>query len=109
MVARDTTIPRDYLAKVMKLLARAEIIRSKRGLHGGFSISPDSLEHSVLDVINAIDPVRRVHHCPKEHGARCAELCPLHSQLDSAIADFENALRNISIAGAAIQRLSAES
>lgn len=105
IVSAETTIPRDYLAKVMRLLARASIIESKRGLRGGFAISSEFLNYSVYDVINAIDPVQRVHHCPKEKSSRCEELCPLHAKLDLAIADFEIALRKIFIAEAAQKRI----
>jgi hypothetical protein len=46
---------------------------------------------TVLDVINAVDPVKRIRECPlglKSHGGN---LCPLHRRLDDAISLAERA------------------
>jgi hypothetical protein len=51
----------------------------------------------VLDVINAIDPLKRNKNCPlnrAEHG----RLCPLHKRLDEAAALVEDTFRSTTIA-----------
>ncbi len=84
-------MPAGYLAKVMQQLTRAGLVTSQRGVRGGFLIarSPDTM--SVLDVVNAVDPIRRFGECPlglDEHGT---DLCPLHRKLDDAAALVESA------------------
>jgi DNA-binding IscR family transcriptional regulator len=53
---------------------------------------------TVLDVINAVDPVKRIRTCPlglENHGE---ELCPLHRKLDDAASMIEQAFADTTIA-----------
>ena len=57
----------------------------------------ESGELTVLDVMEAVDPIRRIRSCPlgiKGH----TNLCPLHRRLDQAMALVENALQESTIA-----------
>ena len=97
-IAEATKIPSGYLAKVMQTLVRAGLVNSRRGLRGGFTLerSPETI--SFLDVVNAVDPLKRIRSCPlglAEHGD---SLCPLHRRLDQAMADIEHALGSTNIA-----------
>jgi Rrf2 family protein len=96
-IAAATRVPTGYLAKVMQGLSRSGLVHSQRGLHGGFTLTrpPDQL--TVLDVLQAVDPIRRIRGCPlglKGH----VNLCPLHRRLDQALALVEEALRGSTIA-----------
>jgi Rrf2 family protein len=97
-LARSTRIPEGYLAKVLRQLSRAGLVRSQRGPNGGSVLERAPAQISVLDVVQAVDPLRRIEVCPlglKTHGAN---LCPLHRRLDQAIASVETAFRNSSLA-----------
>lgn len=97
-IAKATQIPEGYLAKVLQQLGRAQIVDSQRGLHGGFILARDPNELTVWDVIEVMDPIRRITTCPlklKSHGVR---LCPLHRRLDNAIKIVEDAFRQSTIA-----------
>lgn len=90
-IAKTTQVPAGYLAKVMQSLGRAGVVRSQRGLNGGFTLAGDPAELSILTVVNAVDPVQRYPECPlgiPSHGRR---LCPLHDRLDQAAATIEKA------------------
>lgn len=96
-IAEATHVPAGYLAKVMQGLSRADLVHSQRGLHGGFTLTRPADRLTVLDVVQAVDPVRRIRSCPlgiKGH----VNLCPLHRRLDSAIALVEEALKKSTIA-----------
>ncbi len=91
-IAAATKVPAGYLSKVLQALGRAGLVVSAPGRTGGFKLarSPDDI--SVLDVINSVDPVKRIKRCPlgiAEHGPT---LCPLHRRLDQAIVIVEKAL-----------------
>jgi Rrf2 family transcriptional regulator, nitric oxide-sensitive transcriptional repressor len=80
-IANATKVPHAYLSKVLKQLTDSEIILSRRGANGGFvlSLAPDEL--TILEVVNAVDPIQRINKCPlglSSHGIR---LCPLHSRM----------------------------
>lgn len=88
-IAESTRVPRAYLAKVLQNLNRARLIQTQRGIGGGITLTRPPSQVTILDVINAVDPIRRIATCPlglSSHGAR---LCPLHSRLDRALANVE--------------------
>lgn len=95
-IAGATQVPAGYLSKVMQNLCRADLVRSQRGLHGGFVLHEAADEITVLTVINAVDPIRRFHECPL--GLHGTNLCPLHSKLDEAAKTIEATFADTTIA-----------
>lgn len=96
-IAAVTHVPAGYLSKVMQALHRAKLVHSQRGLHGGFTLSVPATALTVFDVVQAVDPIRRIRSCPlglKGH----INLCPLHRRLDHALEMVETALRGSTIA-----------
>ena len=75
-VADATHVPRAYLAKILSGLRRSGLVKSQRGLGGGISLSKPPEELTILDVVNAVEPIERIKICPlglSEHGSN---LCP---------------------------------
>src|SRR5947209_18550484 len=77
-IARATQVPPAYLAKVIQALVHAGVLRSQRGIGGGISLAKAPAELTILEVVNAIDPIRRIDHCPLGLAAHGVNLCPLH-------------------------------
>ena len=90
-IAKTTQVPAGYLAKVMQSLGRAGLVKSQRGLNGGFTLARSPKALSVLAVINAVDPIRRYSECPLGIASHGRQLCPLHRRLDEAAAMVEKA------------------
>ena len=88
-IAEATHVPAGYLAKVLQGLSRAGLLHSQRGLGGGFALarSPSSL--TMWEVVQAVDPLKRIHECPLKLEAHEGQLCSLHQQLDDAVASIE--------------------
>ena len=59
-VAAAEQIPPYYLAKVLQDLARADILDSVRGRGGGFLLRRDAKEIGVMEVLEAVENVRRL-------------------------------------------------
>jgi Rrf2 family transcriptional regulator, nitric oxide-sensitive transcriptional repressor len=97
-VAEMTKVPVAYLAKILQGLAKAGIIRTQRGVGGGVALAKPASELTILDVVNAVEPIRRYKTCPlgiQSHGSR---LCPLHARLDKSLADLEAAFGGVTLA-----------
>ena len=97
-VSLATQVPAPYLSKILQGLGREGIVKSQRGIGGGHSLLSEPEELTILDVVNAVDPVRRIQECPlgiKTHGKR---LCPLHSRLDKLLAQVETACAETTLA-----------
>ncbi|MAG94046.1 MAG: transcriptional regulator [Planctomycetaceae bacterium] len=97
-IATKTLVPRAYLSKVLQGLTRAGLVRSLRGKQGGFqlAITPDDL--TILDIVNAVDPIQRIRSCPLSLNTHGTTLCPLHRRLDNAIAMVETAFAETTLA-----------
>jgi Rrf2 family protein len=97
-IAEESGVPAGYLSKVLQGLGRAGLVEAQRGLRGGFVLASPLDELTVLEVINAVDPLRRIERCPlgrAEHGWR---LCPLHRRLDEGVALLEELYGETTIA-----------
>ncbi len=90
-IATATHVPKAYLSKVLQGLGRAGLVHAKRGIGGGVGLGRAPAEVSILEVVNAVEPIKRIRTCPlglKTHGVN---LCPLHRRLDDALMSIENA------------------
>ena len=96
-IAAATQVPPDYLSKVMRALARGGLVQAQRGKHGGFTLTRRAEEITALDVVNAVDPIRRIHRCPLELTAHENQLCRMHRRMDEAIRMMERALEETPI------------
>ncbi|MGI9455743.1 MAG: RrF2 family transcriptional regulator [Aeoliella sp.] len=97
-LAEATKVPSAYLSKVVQELARAKIVRSQRGSGGGLSLLPTPEELTILEVVNAVDPIRRINRCPLDLASHGERLCPLHKRMDAALEQVESAFRNTTLA-----------
>ncbi len=96
-IAKHTQIPAGYLAKVLQSLSRAGLVDSRRGLGGGFTVTRSSTEMTVLDVLDAVDPIMRIRKCPLGRPDHEHVMCPLHRALDQSLATIENGFRQTRI------------
>lgn len=96
-IASATKVPAAYLSKVLKSLVRAGLILSQRGLGGGFTLAKSPEKLTILQVLNAVDPIQRIRTCPLGIEAHGTTLCALHKRLDDATASIEKAFSDTTI------------
>ena len=97
-IAEATRVPRAYLSKVLQGLARGGVVQSQRGLGGGMTLVKLPEELTILEVVNAVEPIERIRTCPLGLAAHGVHLCPLHRRLDSAMASVEEAFAATTLA-----------
>jgi Rrf2 family protein len=97
-IAKKTRVPQAYLSKVMQGLARAGVVKSQRGVHGGFVLTKTPWQLTILEVVDAVDPIQRIKTCPLGLAAHGTHLCPLHRRLDDALASVEQAFSKTTLA-----------
>jgi len=54
-ISKRYDIPLEYLLKILQQLVRANVLRSKRGPRGGFSLAKPANKITMLEVIEAVD------------------------------------------------------
>ncbi len=90
-ISEGTKIPAPYLRKVLAKLRTKGMIHSQRGTGGGITLIADPATTTILEIVNAVDPIVRIEECPlglPDH----TSLCPLHQELDQAISSIQQAL-----------------
>ncbi|MBI3837186.1 MAG: Rrf2 family transcriptional regulator [Planctomycetia bacterium] len=97
-IAEATRVPRAYLSKVLQSLSRAGLVHSQRGIGGGMTLTRSAAELTILEVVNAVEPMQRIRTCPLGLTAHGVHLCPLHNRLDNALAMVEEAFRHTTLA-----------
>ncbi|TWT29392.1 iron-responsive transcriptional regulator [Posidoniimonas corsicana] len=96
-IAKCTGVPLSYLPKVLQPLTRAEIVSAQRGVRGGYKLERECGDLTVLDVVNCVDPVRRLDACPPNRVRVSAALCPLHKLLDEVQESMQTRFAETSI------------
>jgi Rrf2 family protein len=97
-IATATHVPAPYLSKVLQALRKARVVQSRRGIGGGVTLAKEPTDLTILEVVNAVDPIRRIRECPLGLAAHGINLCPLHRRLDNALAMVEGAFAQTTLA-----------
>src|SRR5258708_36560123 len=63
-------VPREFLAKILKVLAGRGLVRSSRGAHGGYQLARPPAQISFLEVIEAVEGPVQLNVC-LDHMDRC--------------------------------------
>jgi len=97
-IATATRVPPAYLSKVLQQMRKAGLLSSQRGVHGGIKLERAPADLTILEVVNAVDPLQRIETCPLKLASHGSRLCPLHHRLDSALAMVEEAFASTTLA-----------
>ncbi len=97
-IADTYRIPLPLLSKILQNLARAGLLVSEQGTHGGYRLARDPEEITALEVIRTIDGPIILTHCFTEH-AECdqSDLCPVREPLRKVHEGILRLLSSISI------------
>lgn len=96
-ISARTQVPADYALKVLRWLRRRKLVAAQRGRRGGIRLTCDPRKTTLLDVVDAIDPVERITACPLGRPEHLSQLCPLHGRLDQLIAQTISSLGGITV------------
>ncbi|PKM76910.1 MAG: Rrf2 family transcriptional regulator [Firmicutes bacterium HGW-Firmicutes-15] len=90
-IAQNEVVPMRYLLKIMPSLIKAGIVRSQRGVGGGYALARDPRDITLLDVIEAIEGPIRLNRCLLDEGY-CSKQGPPDCKIHQALADIQQKL-----------------
>ena len=98
-IAQRIGAPRNYLGKLMKVLADEGVLESQKGKGGGFRLARDPHSISLFDVMEPIERVSRWSGCFLGR-SRCSEdaPCPVHSAWGAVRDAYLQFLRQTNVA-----------
>lgn len=98
-ISEKTTLPVPTVAKVLKLLAKGEVIDSVRGANGGYKLARKQREISVYDIVTAVDGPICLTSCVDNIGVACeyTNCCVIKGRWDQVNNVIKDALGNMSL------------
>jgi Rrf2 family nitric oxide-sensitive transcriptional repressor len=102
-IAREFSISRNHLNKVVQNLAAAGLIRTVRGAHGGIQLARPAAEIKLGDVVRHLELSQALVECFRDDGGACVltPRCQLKSKLAAATRAFLNELDRSTLADCA--------
>jgi len=62
-ICEGTDLPSQFIAKIMRDLAKANLLTSAKGRRGGFALARDPADICLYDIVEVIDGVRQYNAC----------------------------------------------
>ena len=95
-----TKLPEPTVSKVLKLLAKGDILESKRGTTGGYLLVRSPKDLTIRDIIRAVDGPVLITSCADGEVPDCSlsECCTLRGKWDGVNEAVRNALDGVTLA-----------
>ena len=80
-IADSTGLPQPIVGKILKLLARQDLLNSHRGAKGGYRLARGADEISVAAIIEAVEGPISITECVDDAPGECSQepICPVRS------------------------------
>ena len=99
-VATAEDIPSSFMAKILRSLVRARLLRSSRGVNGGFALARPAEEITLLQIVEAIEgPIHLTACCGPLDSCSRSSLCPAASVWDEVQVEMERVLGAATLEG----------
>ena len=94
-LSRELSISKSFLAKILQALAKKEILKSFKGVNGGFVLNKEPKNISMLEVMSAVEGKApavfecspSVEDCPSDRASLC-NIWPFLNKLQGKIDTF---------------------
>jgi Rrf2 family transcriptional regulator, iron-sulfur cluster assembly transcription factor len=92
-IAAKLAVPRHFMGKIMKKLAKEKILISTKGPSGGFILGEHTMQMPLMDLIVIIDGVEIFDTCAlRAKECNSASPCPMHFRLESVKRNLKSIL-----------------
>lgn len=72
-LAEETQLPQPTVSKILKLLSRADVLDSHRGVKGGYSLAIEPGELTVARMITVLDGPIAITECVEDTPGQCSQ------------------------------------
>lgn len=99
-LSEKTSVPGPTVAKIMKILAKSQIVTAQRGALGGYRLTQPANQTTVAAIIQAVDGPIALTQCVDDSEPDCAvqNFCPLHGGWDLVNRAVVQALQGVTLA-----------
>lgn len=97
-ISSNLHLPRQFMARVLKNLAKTKILTSTKGPRGGFSIGEQGLETSLLKILEVTDGNSLENCVLKKKNCNPSNSCPVHNDFTGIRKELIHLMSNLTIA-----------
>lgn len=97
-IAAQLFVPRHFMGKILKKMVKEKVLFSSKGRSGGFTVNEQTLDMSLLRLIDITDGLGLFHTCvlrPEECSP--SNPCPLHYQMETVNLNLKTILSSTTI------------
>lgn len=93
----ETKVPLPTVSKILGKMAKANLLKSNRGVGGGFSLNLEKESISIADIIEAVDGPVQLTNCLNAEDANCdyVPVCTTRGKWDKINTAVYEALNNV--------------
>jgi FeS assembly SUF system regulator len=99
-LAQETQLPAPTVSKILKILARAGLLSSHRGVKGGYALAKAPEKITVAQIISALDGPIAITECIDDTPGECSQesFCGVRANWQSINEAIRGALEEITLA-----------
>ncbi len=90
-IAKSCDVSEAFLAKIFQVLSQRDLVKSHRGVKGGFSLGRPAAEITLLDIVEVCEGGIALNHCLRAVSTCCASA---ECRISQVWADAQSALTN---------------
>lgn len=97
-IASGLAVPRHFMGKILKKLAKEKVLLSIKGPSGGFTLNEHTLKMPLLDLMVITDGMQIFDNCAlRAKECNPSNPCPIHFQMDGVKTRLKSILSETSI------------
>ncbi len=97
-MAERLSVPRHFMAKVMKRVVKVGILDSVRGPHGGFCVNNNTLNTKLIQIAEISGDTSDYQSCIlRLRNCNANNPCPMHSQVDQLRSQWQTLLNSTTL------------
>ncbi len=101
-IAQEENVPQRFALKILRKLTKADVVKSYRGVQGGYAISREPEDTNMLDVIVAIDGPVYINRCletPEACNLDRSDHCAINHELGRVQCLINDEMQKVNFAG----------
>ena len=99
-IAEEAQLPQPTVSKILKILGRAGLLLSHRGMKGGYTLARDPEAITVAEIITALEGPIAITECINDSPGECSQelFCPVRGNWQRINYAIRHALEGITLA-----------
>ena len=97
-IASGLSVPRHFMGKILKKLAKEKVLLSIKGPSGGFTLNEHTLKMPLMNLITIMDGIQIFNSCTlRVTECNATNPCPMHFQMEGVKSGLKSLLSDTTI------------